>query len=111
MLDGESRLHLTGRQGDVINVGGFKVNPVDVENAAKSFPGINDCICIPDEHPVLGTAMRLLYAADAEIDRKRLGRHLMNVLERHKVPQFLTQTESIRRTFNGKLDRKSYLKK
>ena len=27
-VDGEGLIHLTGRRGDIINVGGFKVNPV-----------------------------------------------------------------------------------
>lgn len=108
-LDENGRLHLTGRKGDTINVGGFKINPVDVENVAKGYPGIIDCICIPDRHPVLGTAMRLLYESDRDINRKELGLYLMNNLERHKVPQFFSQVQRINRTYNGKLDRKSYL--
>jgi len=108
-MDEEGRLHLTGREGDIINVGGFKVNPADVENVAHGFEGITDCICIPDKHPVLGTAMRLLYVADREINRRELGKYLIGQLERHKVPQFMTQVEHINRTYNGKLDRKSYL--
>lgn len=108
-LDENGRLHLTGRKGDIINVGGFKINPVDVENVAKGYPGIIDCICIPDRHPVLGTAMRLLYESDRDINRKELGLYLVNNLERHKVPQFFSQVQRINRTYNGKLDRKSYL--
>lgn len=110
-LDDEGRLHLTGRKGDIINVGGFKINPVDVENVAKGFPGIIDCICIPDRHPVLGTAMRLLYKSVQDLNRKELGIYLMKNMERHKVPQFFSRVEQINRTYNGKLDRKSYLKK
>ena len=53
-VDEEGLIHLTGRRGDIINVGGFKVNPVEVENAAASHPAVKDCICIAAQHPVIG---------------------------------------------------------
>lgn len=37
-IDGQGRLHLTGRSGDIIDIGGYKVNPVEVEDAALTFP-------------------------------------------------------------------------
>jgi len=44
-LDEQGRLWLDGRLGDVINTGGYKVSPVEVENAAMSHPAVADCIC------------------------------------------------------------------
>ena len=101
---------MQGRDDDIINIGGYKVNPVEVEDSAKSFPTIADCICIADSHPVLGTALRLLVvtADNTPLDKKALGRHLLSALERYKVPQMYSQVAAINRTYNGKLDRKSY---
>ena len=42
VIDDEGMLHLKGREDDVINVGGFKVSPVEVEDVALSYYGIND---------------------------------------------------------------------
>lgn len=42
--DSKGRLLLQGRYGDVINIGGYKINPIEVENVAMSFCGIEDCI-------------------------------------------------------------------
>ena len=109
-LDEKGRLQLAGREGDIINVGGFKINPVEVEDAAKAMPQIEDCICIPAPHPVLGTALRLLYVVKEghTVEKKALAKHLASKLEGHKVPQLYTQIDKVERTYNGKLNRKAY---
>ncbi len=111
-LDAEGRLRLEGRGGDVINAGGFKINPVEIEDAAMSHPEVADCICVPSPHPVLGVALRLIVVtrAGVPLDKKALATYLAARLERHKVPMLYTQAEKVNRTYNGKLDRKSYLK-
>ncbi|MCM1139226.1 MAG: acyl--CoA ligase, partial [Muribaculum sp.] len=110
ILDEEGRLQLAGREGDIINVGGYKINPVEVEDVAKSMPEIDDCICIPSPHPVIGTALRLLYVVKdgLSIEKKALAKHLASKLEGHKVPQLYTQVDKVERTYNGKLNRKAY---
>lgn len=111
-IDGEGMLHLTGRQGDVINVGGFKVAPSEVEDAAMAHPNVKDCICISKPHPITGSAPKLLvvWEADGEaMDPRKLAAFLKERLEGYKVPLFYEQVPKIERTFNGKLNRKFYL--
>lgn len=110
ILDEEGRLHLSGREGDIINIGGYKINPVEVEGVAKSFPGLEDCVCISAPHPVLGHALKLLVVMEpgCPFDRRALGLHMLERLEKHKVPQRYAQVEKIERTYNGKLNRKFY---
>ena len=109
-LDNEGMLHLTGRHGDTINVGGYKVAPAEVEEAAMSLPSVRDCICIAAAHPVAGTALKLLVVTpeDRLLDKRSLARSLSTLLEAYKVPQLYEQVTAIRRTYNGKLDRKYY---
>ena len=109
-IDGQGRLHLTGRSGDIINIGGYKVNPVEVEDAALTFPEVADCICTASPHPVLGTALKL-YIVPKEgsiLTIKTLSAYLTQKLEHYKVPQFYSITDHIERTFNGKLNRIFY---
>ncbi len=111
-VDEDGLIHLKGRQDDVINVGGFKVDPVEVENAVVSYEGIKDCICIADTHPVIGTVLKLLVVLkeDTPFDKHSIARHLKGKLEPHKIPTYYEAVESIQRTYNGKLDRKYYKK-
>ena len=109
-IDAEGMLHLTGRTGDVINVGGFKVAPTEVESAAMAHPDVADCVCTAVASPVTGQALRLLVVLreGCTLNRRALALFLSQRLERHKVPLLYQQVEHIERTFNGKINRKYY---
>ena len=111
-IDDEGMLHLTGRADDVINVGGYKVAPTEVEDAALTHPAVADCICIAVPSPITGNALKLLVvtAPEQSFSPRQLAQYLSKHLERHKVPLLYQQVETIRRTFNGKIDRKYYRK-
>ena len=110
MIDEDGLLHLKGREDDVINVGGFKVAPTEVEDAAMSFSRLKDCICIAAEHPITGRALKLLVVMNdgEQLNKRELALHLKERLEPYKVPMLYEQVEKVARTFNGKLDRKKY---
>lgn len=109
-VDEQGLIHLKGRKGDVINVGGYKIDPVEVENAASSHPCVKDCICIAATHPVIGTVLKLLVVlADGQtLDKQALALYLKSKLESYKVPTYYDPVDKIHRTYNGKLDRKAY---
>ena len=103
-------IHLTGRAGDVINVGGYKINPIEVENAASAYPGIKDCICIAGKHPVIGQVLKLLVVTDdaASFDKHDVAVFIKSKLEAYKVPTMYEIVDAVKYTYNGKKDRKSY---
>ena len=109
-LDDEGMLHLSGREGDVINVGGFKVAPTEVEDVAMAFPGVRECICISVEHKITGRALKLLVAMTEgqTLNRRELALFLKSKLEAYKVPMLYEQVEAVARTYNGKINRKFY---
>ena len=109
-FDEEGLIHLTGRQGDVINVGGYKVNPLEVENVAVGYPGIRDCICVAATHPVIGPVLKLLVVLEegTALDKHALAAYIKSELEGYKVPTLYEVTGSICYTYNGKKDRKAY---
>ena len=109
-IDDEGMLHIGGRESEVINVGGYKVAPTEVEDVAMSIEGIQDCICISAEHRIMGKAVKLLVVMKdgATFDKKTIARYIAARLEPYKVPQLYEQVDTIARTYNGKLDRKHY---
>lgn len=110
-LDKDGMLRLQGRLGDVINVGGYKVHPSEVEDAASAFEPIEDCICIPAPHILLGTAPKLLYVTKQghEVRPKDIADFLKGRIENYKIPLFYEAVSNIKRTYNGKPDRKAYI--
>lgn len=107
-IDEQGRLRLSGRADDIINTGGFKVNPIEVESVALSMPQIADCICVAAPHPVLGTALKLIYVAKTEVTKKEIALYIKGKVENFKVPFYYEQAETIQKTYNGKTDRKFY---
>lgn len=109
-IDDKGRLYIKGRLDDVINVGGFKIDPVEIENVALSMDGIKDCICISAEHPVIGTTLELLVVINDEetFSPKAIASYMSTRLESYKIPQMYHVVDKIERTFNGKLNRKFY---
>lgn len=110
-INDEGLLFLTGRANDLINVGGLKVSPIEIEDVALTLPEVKECICIPQPHPIMGQVPRLLIvmAEGHTFDRRAIGLYLKSRLESYKVPLSYEEVDHIARTFNGKPDRKAYL--
>ena len=108
-IDSLGRLWLRGRRDDVINIGGFKVAPHEVEEAAMDVDWVRDCVCVESCHKIMGRTLKLLVVTDgADLDARALAKHLRDKLEPHKIPTAYERVESVARTFNGKIDRKAY---
>lgn len=112
-IDEEGFVYVIGRKGDVINVGGFKVAPTEVEAAALEYPGIGDCICIPVDDAISGKALKLLAVPEEgrDVSFAEVRKFLSAKLESYKVPHHYERVESIARTYNGKLNRLFYTEK
>ena len=112
-FDEDGMIHLTGRVGEVINIGGYKINPIEVENTASSFPGVRDCICVAAKHPVIGRVLKLVVALEQNttFDKHALAMFIKTKLEAYKVPTMYDVVDGIKYTYNGKKDRKFYKEK
>ena len=109
-IDENGYVYIIGRKGDVINVGGMKVAPAEVESATLGFSGVEDCICIGVEDAIAGKSLKLLVvmADGTELDQRELRLFLSTKLESYKVPMKYEKVDRVERTYNGKLNRKFY---
>lgn len=110
-IDDEGFVYVIGRKGDVINVGGLKVAPTEVESAALGYDDIDDCICVPVDDQITGKALKLcvVMKSDAVIDAREIKKYLSEKLESFKVPKYIVKIDQVPRTYNGKIDRKQLL--
>ena len=85
-------LRFTGRKDMVINVGGLKVMPAEVEHAALTFPGILFARARGGTNPLTGMHVELCCEPDrgVHVNRDELARHLRAVLPPHAVPRRIT---------------------
>lgn len=104
-------LYLIGRRDDVINVGGLKVAPTEVEDVAQRFQMIAECVCVPYEDRTYGKCLKM-YVVVREgftFNASEIESYLETKLEAYKVPKFIEPIQEIPRTFNGKIDRKKLI--
>lgn len=105
-------LYLVGRRDDVINVGGLKIAPTEVEDVVLRHESVNECVCIPYEDKRFGKVVKMLVVVKDgyELNAEELATYIGDNLEDYKVPKFIEAVNEIPRTFNGKIDRKKIIK-
>ena len=86
------------RKGDVINVGGNKVSPDEIENIAKRMEIIIDCACIPVEDKAKGQVPKLFVQLKSctAFDPIEIRVFLSQHLEPYNVPIYIEQITKIR---------------
>lgn len=109
-MDEEGYIYLSGRNNDVINIGGEKVSPIEIENAALDCEGVEECACIGIKDPqnVLGYVPLLFVVSDNKEDFSdiKIRTYIERHLENYKVPYRIIEVDEIPKNFMGKIDRK-----
>ena len=107
--DADGYIHMLGRADDLINVGGEKVSPIDVENIASECPGIRECGCIgvPDTLTGLGEVPVLYFVSDELKDEDEIRSFILANAEKYKLPSYYIQVDALPRNRMEKLDRKA----
>lgn len=101
-------VYLLGRKGDVINMGGLKIAPTEIEEVVSQNNNIKDCACIPVSDEIAGEVPKLYVVMNdgCEFDQKEISKFMLDKLESFKVPKIFEVIDEIPRTFNGKIIRK-----
>ena len=105
-------LILVGRSNDTINLAGFKVAPVEVEDVVMRADCVDECLLIPVT--VRGnTMLRLLVVLKdgKELNEQEIRDIIAKNLEPYKQPKQIVVIDEIIKTFNGKIDRKQMISK
>ena len=107
-FDADGYAYMLGRSDDIINVGGEKVSPIEVENIASEFPAMKECACIgaPDPEEVLGQIPVLFMVTQKGFSLEELKTYLAGHMERFKIPQAFVEVPALPRNRMKKLDRK-----
>ena len=105
-------VYLSGRLKDVINVGGLKVMPLEVERifgeALKDAPiNVLDFAVtgIPDGNGVTGEEVALVYIADAVLKSATLKKLFERRIDAHEIPTRFVRVHAIPRGPTGKVMR------
>ena len=88
--DAEGFMKVLGRKSDIINVGGEKVFPAEIESALAEIPFIKDCQVFAEKSLITGNIIvaNVVSSSDKPFsDQKNEIRKLLhNKLNRYKIP-------------------------
>ncbi len=107
-VDEDGYLSISGRKNEIINRGGQKIAPQEVEDVYAALPGVADVMCFPIPHETLGaTAGLAIIARDcAKADTEELRNLAAKSLSRFKQPETIVIVDSLPRGPTGKPLRK-----
>lgn len=97
------------RQTELINVGGYKVNPIEVEAILNQIPGVLDSLVKGRENSVTGEIIVADIIKAEEVDAKVLQKEIKNYasanLQEWKIPRLIKFVDELAMTRTGKKGR------
>ena len=109
-FDTDGDLFLTGRLKDMINRGGEKISPAEVDAALQAVPGVREAACFAVPHATLNEDIVAAVVTDPDLDLDHLRAGLAERLAPHKIPSRIRRQESLPKTPVGKIDRPALAK-
>lgn len=105
-LDEEGRCILVGRSDDIINYGGSKISPAEIEDCARGYDQIVECAYSSRPDTITGECPVMLVVKRDGYDQAAFEAYLAEHLEGYKMPREYYFTDEIPKTFKGSLLRK-----
>ncbi len=111
--DEEGFLQITGRIKEIINKGGEKISPLEIDDAIMQHESVFQGITFPIVHAKLGeeVAAAIVLKNDHQLTAQELKEFLSKILISYKIPQTIVFLDEIPKGKTGKLQRIGLAKK
>ena len=105
-LDEDGYITLHGRIKELINRGGEKISPVEVENQICALPGVETCrvVPVPDKHYGEEACACVVTAEKAAIEEAWIREQLHEQVAAYKVPKYILFFDALPLNGTGKVD-------
>jgi acyl-CoA synthetase (AMP-forming)/AMP-acid ligase II/acyl carrier protein len=107
LLDGDGYLFLTGRIKELVNRGGEKISPFEIDKTLTEHPEIVEALSFAVKHPSLGEdlAAAVVVRNKESATEETIREYLLNKLARCKVPSRILIVDKIPKSAMGKVQR------
>lgn len=106
VMDADGQITYLGRRDDMMNAGGFRVSPLEVEAALATAPGVTGVGAAEVEVKPGVSVIAAFYTAPAPLDDTALARYAEQTLARYKQPRLYIHLAALPTGANGKLLRR-----
>jgi len=107
VIDADGYLSITGRLKEIINRGGEKVSPREIDEVLMDHPSVAQCVCFAVPHAKLGEdiAVAIVLREATIADERSIKEFCSSRLAKFKVPETVIFLEEIPKGATGKLQR------
>mgnify|MGYP003608121534 CR=1 FL=1 len=109
LIDDQGKLQVLGRMKTLINSGGIKIAPEEIEAAMLKHPDISEAAVWGTPHAEWGEALSAAYVSSQNLTSEEVLNFLKNELSSKKIPKIILRVNEIPRTNNGKIKRDELL--
>lgn len=103
--DATGAIRHLGRADDMMNAGGYRVSPLEVEEALNGLPGVIESAAV--ELPVRADVRVIAAAYVGPADPADFDRYLAERLAPYKRPRLYRRVDALPRSANGKINRRA----
>ncbi|KAG9293205.1 hypothetical protein G9A89_010542 [Geosiphon pyriformis] len=109
-FDADGYLFLTGRIKELINRGGEKISPLEIDGVLLSHPSLSEAVsfAVPDEMYGQEVHAAVVLKHGRSITENELKKFCETKLTKFKIPKRIYFTEIMPKTATGKIQRKNY---
>ncbi|WP_295313507.1 class I adenylate-forming enzyme family protein [Roseobacter sp.] len=107
LMQHDGQIFYLGRNDDMMNAGGYRVSPVEVEDVLSGCPGVRSVAVTDVEIKDDTRVIAAFYTADAPLDEKGLEAYVSDRLARYKQPRLYIHLPELPLGANGKILRRA----
>lgn len=105
-IDADGYLTLVGRLKELINRGGEKISPREIDEVLLMHPAVAEAVCFGVAHPMWGEEVAAVVVVGQPVTEAELLAFCRERLAEFKRPKQIHLTETIPRTATGKIQRR-----
>jgi acyl-coenzyme A synthetase/AMP-(fatty) acid ligase len=102
----ETKFKIIGREANMINVGGVKVNPLKIEEVINKLEYISNSVVYGKQNSVMGVIVVADVIVNTDIEVTQIKSDLNKKLNKYEIPLKINIVDTINTNSNGKLIRK-----
>jgi long-chain acyl-CoA synthetase len=103
--DTDGLLYLVGRKNLLINRGGYKVNPREIEEVLESHPKVDEAVALGVPTPYGDQRIRAVIVTNAKCTEEELVEYCRGKIASFKVPSIIEIRDSLPKSATGKVRR------
>ena len=102
--------YYTGRKDDMMNAGGFRVSPIELEHSLSQVQGITSLACVEVEIKADAKIIVVFFTSASSDIETQLKEHAQKHLADYKRPKAYVRLDALPQTANGKINRNALRK-